>query len=338
MKGSILFRLLLITFGVSIFWSGKFPDYIYGQQRKPVSLEEARKIAADFIGEERARHMKYLGRFFRKTFPPFRMCYQFEIPSPVESLPLEVIIWVDEETGMVVTLWTDSEYRKAKYKYLGLERPKESDLISETKAIEIAKRFLTLARVPMEGMRLKSITLHYPQRDDRCYFYSLIWAKYIHVDGIGEIEFPTSILMDIDAFTGELDDFLFKEFPVILRLSRPKVSKEMAVELAKKACKLQKIYEARAHLKIEVPVAPNWDDPKEVELWADDPPQFYEKFGLKRQALVWEVVLRGEYIHPYVAPGKVPKPRDVEWVGIVHAMTGKVVGGIISLDPKKKRF
>lgn len=340
MKRCILFYLLF-AFGVSIFWSDKLLDCIYGQQQKLVSLEEARKIAADFVGEEGARRMKYLGRSLRKTFPPFRMGYRFEIPSPVESQPLGFRIWVDEETGMVVELRHDIGYPEAKYKYRSLERPKENELISEAKAIEIAKRILVLARIPAGGIRLKSITLYHPKRDDRRYFYVLDWAKYVHVKGIGEVEFPTTISIEIDALTGELDKFLFKEFPVVLSLSPPKISEGMAIELARRSCKLQKIYATRAHLKIEVPVEPDWDNSREVELWANDPPQFYEKISLKRQALVWEVVLTGEYIYPY---GKVPEPKDAEWEGIVCAATGRVEGKrIIPLDPdfagfKMKRF
>jgi hypothetical protein len=310
-----------------------------------IGLEEAKAIAAAFVGEERAKGMRYLGRFLRKTFPPFVMCHRFEIPLGVNLPPEEVKIpddnapgrfkvvevrpekpltakvWVDE-MGRVVTYDADFGYEEAKYR--GKERPRESDLLSEARAVEIAKKVVELARVPMEGMRLVSFRLNKPQRDDRYYCYSGTWEKYVPVPGVGEVQFPTSILLEIDALTGELDLYLFKEFPVVVTLTPPKVSKERAIELARKICPLQEIQETEARLKIEPSNLPNWENEQEVELWREDPPRFYREYGMKRQALVWQVRFKGKYTPPphLVAPGHVPQPRDAEWTGIVNATTG----------------
>lgn len=162
-----------------------------------IGPEEAKTIAAAFVGEERAKEIRYLGRYLRKTFPPFVMCHRFKIPLGVKlpaqevqipdetapkgyrvetrhEEPLEAAIWVEEETGRVVTYETDFGYQKAKYQ--DKERPKESELMSPERAIEIAKEVVSRARVPMEGMRLRAVPRK-PQPDKPDWIYRITWDK-----------------------------------------------------------------------------------------------------------------------------------------------------------------
>ena len=277
----------------------------------PITLEQATNIAKAFVGAERAGELSYTGIVLRKGFPPLASCYRFKLPLHLsdEGKPLKAELLIDEKTGRVLQYDSGYSYEWAKWK--GKEKPPENELISEAKAKEIVLRALAQAGIPSEGMRVaytKSV------RSNVANNYSITYSKWVQVQDVGDVEIPVVVLTQVDAATGELFNFIYKEWPVVAPLVPPKVSRDRAVELVKEKQYLKDVSAVGdVHLKVDFDL--QGISKEEAELEDDDYPRFYAEVEMKRQVLAWEVSLKGT--HPFMK-------EIVDLTALVDANTGDV--------------
>jgi len=281
----------------------------------PVTMEQSTSIAKAFVGGDRAEELSYTALATRRMFAPFVACHRFELPlhlNDEEGKPLTAGVLVEENTGRVVQYFCGFGYQKAKAR--GKEKPKDGDLISEAKAKEIAQGVLAKARISMEGMRLRNFQLvRYTLQDNYC-AYTAVYAKYAQLPNIGEVELPVTAQILMDAATGEVYTYIFKERPLLIALAPPQISDGQAIELVKAKKYLKQVSEVvGAHLKVAFDLQ---DISKaEAELEYDNPSRFYDEVESKRQVLAWEVKLKG--VHPFLG-------ETVDLTALVDANTGKV--------------
>lgn len=111
----------------------------------------------------------------------------------------------------------------------------EAMLLPQAQTIKIAESCMRRAGLSLTGMRPTAFWLESPSLNDNYFSYCGVWYRYVNVQGIGDVRLPESVQIVIDAHTGELDDYLYKNYPVDIEVTPPTVSKERAVELARNA-------------------------------------------------------------------------------------------------------
>ncbi len=260
---------------------------------------------------------KYVSSAIRRDFPPFSDCYVAEMPLKVAPMPISIPvrdsksptgyrdkispgkpfvaqIWAEKSTGRIVWYFVSWDYDRAK----GLERedrPGIGNLISKEKAVVTAKTFLANAGISVSDMRMSYCYLNKAHLDDmRCANYAIVFKKYVIIPQAGEVELPVTGLFDIDALTGELNSYTYKEYPVTIELVAPKYSREQCLEIAKDV--FEKHHSSARVDKIDASLKVDFDlsnlNKDELELQDNDSVKFYQEVQSKRQVLAWEFVFR----------------------------------------------
>lgn len=238
---------------------------------RPVGSKEAVKIGSAFLNIGAAGNMKYKARAMRKDYPPLRMCHVLELALGVTSESgrlLKAQTWVEEDTGRVLAYLPDASYKRLKNKRKPLVA--KSDIIPKEKAQKLAEAYLQRAGVSVDGMRVTDFWLDGPRNDNNYYGYSCIFTRFSDTAGIGEVELPETAVFRLDAVTGEVDEYFYKNYPVTVQLAPPTVSESRAEALALECCKPGDVESITTNLMVFPGNGPKYD----------------------RQALAWHVVFK----------------------------------------------
>lgn len=146
---------------------------------------------------------------------------------------------VEAQSGRILCYSPDVWYPRIKNNKK--PAPKKEELIPEKELIRVAENYIKQAGVSTEGMKLVSSELDTTRAQDKYYGYWLCWKRFVELSGIGSVEHPDAIMVYIDAQTGELDDFLYKEHSVKQDWAPLKVSKKRAEKIARDIAKPDKI-------------------------------------------------------------------------------------------------
>jgi len=285
-----------------------------------------------------AGNAKLSGIQDRLTGPPFVQCYKFTVP--LSTIPLsseqaespagimessanatqsfEATILAEKDTGRIVEYRPDMKYILLKRR--GSPNVVAINNISRIQAESLAQTVLKSAGVFDSSIRLGSLNL---SKQPAYAVYDISFEKYAVYSGIGDVQLPFSALFVIDAVTGNVDYYGLKEYPVTIKLIKPSISKDHAIEALVKELKATDIQSVSAHLAITFDYSGISDEAAELSLSA--PRDFYEQISKNRQVLAWRIHLRGKYKTNW---GKA-EAVDLDTQAYVNAITGKVISAIL---------
>lgn len=246
----------------------------------PVNKEQAFTRAKQLLDKMSKPEAKYRMLSTRKEFPPFSACYVFEIqldaePNPditevVDSsvpggkrkivkpgTPMAAFIWIEADTGRILRYDPNPDYTHNKNKNRLLI--KESDLLSQDQTLKIAQEIIGIINIDMNCMKLiYKGNIKFPdQYNYRGHVYT--WSKFVDVPDVGNIMMPETIIIQIDAETGEMDSFLYKNYNAKTDIHKPQISRDRAIELAQKLWHPKNIIETATTLMIYPGQWPKYD-------------------------------------------------------------------------------
>lgn len=215
-----------------------------GERGKPVTAADARAIGSSLLQSTKATGIQYVREARRLDYPPFSVCHVFRTSFQAaeathkdetqHDVPREHIgeMWIDVGTGVVLRYEARS-YVCNKNRNRGPVR--ESDLLSVGRLREIGERYIRRAGLSSSGLRLTRSGLSWQRYLNYCCYFC-VWYRYVDVPRIGEVRLPEVAMMEIDAETGELDDYFYKSYSTDIKVTPPTVSRVRATKLARKAC------------------------------------------------------------------------------------------------------
>ena len=148
--------------------------------------------------------------------------------------PASARLCIENDTGRILDYFPDILYTSSKNR--NRDPISENSLKSREDIIRMANDYARKALLPMDGMRTNMVRFRRPKKDTNYYGYELAMTRFRNVEGIGEIELPDVLMINIDAETGELDLLSYREFPITIILVSPTVSKDDAISMAKRLC------------------------------------------------------------------------------------------------------
>jgi hypothetical protein len=221
---------------------------------KPVTEQQARRIVRDFLAPRNPKDLAFVGVTTRSEFPPRVPCYSYKFtaevvprandPSIVTKNPkyreelkdyqgarMNVSVLVAKATGRVLQLRPDVMYTSLKH--LHEKQFSKADVIPASRASQIVTVLLEKAGVLKEEGRLK-IELTEPVlntepdswsgQDTNRFCYDFYWQRHERIKGIGDVAMPEEAFGEVDAVTGEVDYFLYKDYPVLIKVSKPLIA------------------------------------------------------------------------------------------------------------------
>ena len=115
---------------------------------------------------------------------------------------------------------------------------------------------------------------------------------------------------------------------MVVSLNAPVIPEGEAIAIATERSRLTDVSVAKAHLKVHAGDIPDFSNEAEVEMFFEDRDRFYNEIGKNRQALVWHVSLRGNWLPPdeLVPEGVTVEPEILDIAYDVDANTGEIMG------------
>lgn len=275
--------------------------------------EEVVNRVKAFVRPHHVARLRESEPIVRQMAPPFVKCYRFQVPVSAKEGKASA-------SDTIAELLVEMRSKRIVEYDCRIEGPRSGITIPVSDAKLISGRVLEKAGIVRKGLALKHISLSRAQREDDVDQYTIMWAEYTDIPEVGRVELPLSIYMEIDASSGALDSLSVREYPVIIDITSPRVSRSTAETIAQDKSGMTGVQVSSAGLKVCFDY--RGIDEQTVELSVVNPRRFYEEVGKDRQILAWEVLLSG--IPPRLQSGK--QAQEVIHIPVlIDAMTGEVI-------------
>ena len=160
-------------------------------------------------------------------------------------------IWINANTGQVIkSMYSSFDFEQQKY----AQRSKFiiSDLKSKDEAHSFVDKYLKLAGYDPLEYNIENYDYSLENFNNFPLFsFSIATSK--NIDGIGNVKCPNQILMELDAFTGDLYTFRLQKYPITSDVIKPIISADDAIKIALANCpqqQLKRINKTKAILSI----------------------------------------------------------------------------------------